>query len=221
MEPQEKLKQLIDKSQINTSSQTDNKILADAMELLDQRSKANQGSSIVRFSWAPATRLVAAALLIALGFLAARLTAPAPLDAEQLRAAIEESLSKNISEQVSQQVDSKISAQFAAGSDQLKTELEENFRQELAEFATRTLTETKTLTDQRLTELVQLIEDARLKDRIRIEKALERIEQNRMYDKLRLASDIQNLSATANSLQIYPAEQIQFDGVFDAKRNHQ
>jgi len=220
MEPQDKLKHLIDKAQISTTSETDNKILADALDLLGRRSSTSSGSILVRLLCSGTTRLVAAALLIALGFLAARLTTPAPLDAQQLRAAIEESLSKTISDQVSQQVDSKITAQFAAGSDQLKTELQQNFRQDLTEFATQTLTETKTLTDQRLTELVQLIEDARRKDRMRIEKALEQIEQNRIYDKLRLASGIQNLSASANTLNS-PTEQIQYDGLFDAKRNHQ
>ena len=69
-------------------------------------------------------------------------------------------------------------------------------------------------------ELIQLIEEARLKDRIRIENALRQIEQNRYQDKLRLASGIYNLTA-ANTIDSYQPEPVPTNTLFDAKRNHQ
>lgn len=207
MQPQDKLKSLIDKSRIDTTPEANHRILADALQLLADRKQS------ARILCARTARLaIAAALLIALGFFAARLTAPTPIDTEQLRAAIEQSLEESIDSRVHAHLD----AQLAARWQPLEDRFSEKISADLKELGTQTIA----TTDQRMMELIQLIEEARLKDRIRIENALQQIEQNRYQDKLRLANGIYNLAA-ANTLDNYQPEPVPTNSLFDAKRNHQ
>jgi len=210
MEPQDKLKSLIDKSRIDTSAETNDRILGDALQLLEQR---RQSARTDRFLSARTAGLaIAAALLIALGFFAARLTAPAPLDAEQLRAAIEQSLAKSIDSRIDARLDTELAARWQPFEDRFT----EQIHADLKEFGTQTIA----ATDQRMMELIQLIEKARRTDRIRVENALRQIEQDRYEDKLRLANGIYNLAA-ANTLDEYQPQRVPANSLFDAKRNHQ
>ncbi len=196
MQPQDKLKSLIEKSCIDTTPETNDRILGDALQMLDERKQS------ARILCVRTARLaIAAAILIAVGFFAARLTAPAPLDAEQLRAAIEQSLE----ETVDNRIDLHLDAQLAARWQPFEDRFSEQIRADLKEFGARTIA----ATDQRMMELIQLIEQARLKDRIRIENALRRIEQNRYQDKLRLAAGIQHVSATANLSKDHSLQRIE------------
>ena len=196
MQPQDKLKSLIDESRIDTTPETNDRILGDALQMLDERKQS------ARILCARTARLaIAAAILIALGFFAARLTAPAPLDAEQLRAAIEQSLEESIDSRMHAHLDAQLAARWQPFEDRFS----EQIRADLKEFGARTIA----ATDQRMMELVQLIEQARIKDRIRIENALRQIEQNRYEDKLKLAAGIQHVSATANLSKDHSLQRIE------------
>jgi len=119
----------------------------------------------------PIAKLAAAAvLMICFGYIGGRLSARQPLDVEELRTAIQNDLAKEMNE--------RWQSAFAANCARLKDELQQQVRRDLTEFATQTLAASGTLTNQRLMELAQLIEAARIKDRQRIEKAFRQIELN-------------------------------------------
>ncbi|MHC4242264.1 MAG: hypothetical protein ACYS3N_15750 [Planctomycetota bacterium] len=119
----------------------------------------------------PIIRFAAAAILmIGFGYIGGRLSAGQPLDLEELRTAIRNDLANDM--------DERWQSAFAANCAQLKDELQQQVRRDLMEFATQTLAASGTLTNQRLMELAQLIEEARIKDRQRIETAFEQIEFN-------------------------------------------
>jgi hypothetical protein len=142
----------------------------------------------------PITKFAAAAvLLICAGFLIGRLWAPQSVDVESLRA--------DIVNQMNRQWESILEARHA----QLREEVYRQVRHDLTEFAARTLTASRDLTDQRLVELVRLIEAARVQDRQRIAAALEQVELNRLQDKTQLRNGLQTLVARASELQ--PARQ--------------
>ncbi|MBL7189622.1 MAG: hypothetical protein ISS70_25110 [Phycisphaerae bacterium] len=129
------------------------------------------------------TKLAAAAvLLIGLGYLGGRLSAPAPLDAEQLRADIESSLRSSLEQAVIQdllkEMDGRWESAFAAKSAELKDEFQQQVRRDLMEFAARTLTYANNQTDQRLAEFARLIHAARVKDRQRTAEGLQYLESN-------------------------------------------
>ena len=133
----------------------------------------------------PVFRFTAAAtILICAGFVAGRLFAPKSIDAEQLRSEIESSL--------------KLS--FAASCEQIKDELHQQVRRDLIEFAAQTVAASRTVTDRRLVELVQLIEQARVRDRYRVATAIEQIELNRLKDKKQIGNNLQTLAYQTNEL---------------------
>jgi hypothetical protein len=112
----------------------------------------------------------AAVLMIGFGYIGGRLSIGQPLDVEELRTAIQNDLVK--------EMDERWQSAFAANCAQLKDELQQQVRRDLMEFATQTLAASGTMTNQRLMELAELIEEARIKDRQRIEKAFQQIELN-------------------------------------------
>lgn len=137
-------------------------------------------------------RLTAAALLIlGIGFLAGRLSAPSVGDIQQLRAQFQESLTdceQRIIEQTNQDMDAALSA------------VQNQLRLDLKEFGIQTLAAVKTVTDQRSAELIQLIEQARLRDRWHIEAALEYIQAGRLQDNARFGMGLQALAAKTSEL---------------------
>jgi hypothetical protein len=84
---------------------------------------------------------------------------------------------------------------------QLREEVYRQVRRDLTEFAAQTLTASRDLTDQRLVELVRLIEAARMQDRQRTAAALEQIDLNRLQDKTHFRNGLQTLVVRANELQ--------------------
>lgn len=149
------------------------------------------------FSWGTATTsykikspifrfAVAAVLLICAGFLIGRIWAPQAVDVESLRA--------DIVNQMNRQWESILEARHA----QLREEVYRQVRRDLTEFAAQTLTASKDLTNQRLVELIRLIEAARIQDRQRIAAALEQVELNRLQDKTRFRNGLQTLVARAS-----------------------
>ncbi|MEA3224559.1 MAG: hypothetical protein U9Q07_01315 [Planctomycetota bacterium] len=151
------------------------------------------------------TKLAAAAvLMIGLGYLGGRLSAPAPLDAEQLRADIESSLRASLEPAIRQdllkEMDTRWDSTFAARSVELKDEFQHQVRRDLMEFAAQTLAYAGNQTDQRLAELVQQIYAARVQDRQRVAEALQYIESNRLQDRSRFGKGLVTLAARTNEL---------------------
>ncbi|MHC4329048.1 MAG: hypothetical protein ACYSWW_13120 [Planctomycetota bacterium] len=137
----------------------------------------------------------AAVLMIGLGYLGGRLSAP--LDAEQLRADIESSLRATlepaIRQDVLKEVDDRWQSAFAAKGAELKDELQHQVRRDLMEFASQTLAASGARTEQRLAELVQVIEAARIQDRRRVAEAFG-------YMGSRFGNDLVTMAAHTNEL---------------------
>jgi len=127
----------------------------------------------------------AAVLLICAGFLIGRLRAPQSVDVEQLRV--------DLVKQMNQQWESILEARHT----QLREEVYRQVRRDLTEFAAQTLIASKDLTDQRLVELIRLIEAARIQDRQRVAAALEQVELNRLQDKSQFRNGLETLIARA------------------------
>ncbi len=121
----------------------------------------------------------AAVLMIGLGYLGGRLSAPAPVEAEQLRADIESSLRASLEPAIRQdllkEMDTRWDSAFAARSVALKDEFQQQVRRDLMEFAARTLTYANNQTDQRLAELAQQFYTARLQDRQRTAEGFQHV----------------------------------------------
>lgn len=159
----------------------------------------------VLWPFLPLAKLAAAAvLMIGLGYLSGRFSAPAPLDAEQLRADIEStlraSLEPAIRQELLREMDNRWDSAFAARGVALKEELQQQFRRDLMESAARTLTYATNQTDQRLAEFARLIHAARLQDRQRTAEALQYLESNRLYDRSQFGSGLVTLAARTNEL---------------------
>lgn len=141
----------------------------------------------------PIVKLAAAAvLLIATGYAVGRITTPQP-DMKQLQSALETSLRASLIEQMN----NRWQTTFTANCVQLKDELQQQVRRDLTEFAAQTLAASNTLTEQRLIQLIELIETARARDRQQIASALEKIE----YDKQLLGNGLVALAAQTSELR--------------------
>ena len=146
----------------------------------------------------------AAVLMIGLGYLGGRLSAPAPLDGEQLRADIESSLRSSLEPAIRQdlleEMDTRWESAFAAKSVALKDEFQQQVRRDLMEFAAQTLAYAGSQTDQRLAELVQQIYAARVQDRQRAAEAFEYLKSNMLLDRSQFENGLVTLAARTNEL---------------------
>jgi len=122
----------------------------------------------------------AAVLMIGAGFLAGRLSAPEPVNVQELQAALESSLKSSLIPAIRQELLSEMEDRWqstlAVSNAKVKDELARQVRRDLMEFAAQTLAASGTRTDQRLNELIQLIEAARIQDRRRMASAFDYIE---------------------------------------------
>lgn len=189
----DKLKML---SQIEPSSQASERAKERVRDTLmsTQNKPESVTVKIVQFLFSgQAMKFAAAAmLLIGIGFMTGRRYVPA-VDVGQLQAAIEPAIQQQMQEQWRQA--------YAAGFAQMKSELVQQVNRDLAEFAEQTLTASTNMTDQRLNELVQLIEAARTQDRRWIVAAIEQMELNRRRDNTRIGNGLVALAARTNDLQ--------------------
>ena len=122
----------------------------------------------------------AAMLMIGAGFIGGRLSAPEPVNVQEFQAALESSLKASlipaIRRELLSEMDDRWQSTLAASNAKIKDELARQVRRDLTEFAAQTLAASGTRTDQRLNELIQLIEAARIQDRRRMAAAFEYIE---------------------------------------------
>ena len=158
-------------SQIEPGSESINRAIQKTRDALINKENTQQykGRKICRNIFKNPIKFAAAAvLMICFGYIGGRLSDSQPVDIEELRTAIRNDLTK--------EMDERWQTVFAANCAQLKDELQQQVRRDLTEFAAQTLAASGTITNQRLMELAQLIEAARIKDREYIEKAFKQIE---------------------------------------------
>jgi len=191
-------------SQIEPSSKATNHAIQRVRDTIVNKEKSQQHASsriwrnILK---SPITKCAAAAvLLIAVGYATGRLSAPEPLDVEELKAALESSLKASLEPAIRQDLITQLNEQwqsaFAVSNAQLKEELHQQVRRDLTEFAAQTLAASGTLTNQRLMELIQLIEAARRRERQQVAAALQQIEQ----EKIQFRNGLLAVAAQTNEL---------------------
>lgn len=191
-------------SQIEPSPGAAERAIQRAREALRNENKNRQGTNPgtrLKIFKNPIIKLAAAAVfLIAVGYATARLSAPEPLDVEDLQATLESSLKASLEPAIRQdlivQLNEQWQSAFAVNSAQLKEEIHQQVRRDLTEFAAQTLAASGTLTNQRLIELVQLIEAARRREREQVAAALQQIEQ----EKIQLRNGLLAVAAQTNEL---------------------
>ncbi|NQV33148.1 MAG: hypothetical protein HQ515_10665 [Phycisphaeraceae bacterium] len=123
------------------------------------------------------------AVVIGLGFVGGRFSVDSHVDVDQLRTDLEMSLK------------SSLEASLVANGTQLKSDILTLLHQDLSVLTTQTLEASQVMTDQRLTELIRLIETVRQQDRKQIVTALEQIEQDRLRDKIQINQGFKTLVA--------------------------
>ncbi len=149
-------------------------------------------------SFPPLIKLAAAAvLMIGLGYLGGRLSAPVPLDAEQLRVEIESSLRASLEPAIRQELlkemDTRWDSALAARNAELRDELQQQVGRDLMAVAEQTLAYASDRMDQRLAEFARLIHAARVQDRQRTAEGLQYLESN-------IGNGLVTLAAQTNEL---------------------
>ena len=180
-------------SQIEPTSEATHRALKAVRDALAKK-QAEGESAATRMRRAVINRSVikfaaAAILLIGAGFLVGHLSAPQQVDVEQLRA--------DLVQQMSRHCESILETRHA----QLREEVYRQVRRDLTEFAAQTLAASKDVTDQRLVELIRLIEAARMRDRWRVAAALEQIELDRLQDKTQFRNGLKMLVSRTSEPQ--------------------
>jgi len=190
-------------SQIEPSSEATGRAIQRARDtLINKKSRQSASTRIwIKIFKSPIAKFAAAAvLLIAAGYAIGRLSAPEPPDMKELKAALEISLKASLEPTIRQdlieEMNERWQSAFAAGRAQIKEELQRQVRRDLTEFAAQTLAASGTLTNQRLMELIQLIEATRRRERQQIEAAFEQIEQ----EKIQLRNGLLAVAAQTNEL---------------------
>jgi hypothetical protein len=123
-------------------------------------------------------KLAAAALLmIVAGYIGGRLSAPEPLDVQELQAALESSIKSSLEpalrRQLLDEIENRLQLALAAERDTLKQELARQVHRDLEVFAEQTLAAVNNLTDRRLMDFARMIEAARIKERQRVAAAFD------------------------------------------------
>jgi len=132
----------------------------------------------------------AAVVLIAAGYAIGRWSAPRPPDMEQIRAAIEPAMRQGLLDETRQYVQLSLANGFL----RVEDELSEQYRQDLSRVAIQTLAASNTVTSDLLTQLIESINIAQIKDRQRVAAALQQIELNQLRDRNQLSSAFATLA---------------------------
>jgi hypothetical protein len=163
--------------------------IAKLTEASGQSNKVTTGKRIWFIDWLKApssfTKVAAAAvLLIIAGYAAGRLSAPRGPDAEQLLVALEPAIRSRLLGEMKQYWQLALASSYA----QLKSELSQQYRSDLTQFAAYTLAASGAATNQRLEELIDSINEAQTHDRQWFTSAIEQIELNRLRDNAQLTN---------------------------------
>jgi anti-sigma factor RsiW len=137
---------------------------------------------------------VAAVLVLGAGVGIGRWTAPRSVDVEQLRtdlqASIAASIAPAVQESILSQVDQRLQAGLSKNETKLRAELAGQVRDDLRRLTVQSTSDAEALVEKRFAELVQLVEEARLKDRQQVVKALEQMELNRYRDRTQIRTGL-------------------------------
>jgi uncharacterized protein YicC (UPF0701 family) len=111
------------------------------------------------------------------------------------------SLTSEIRKEVSEQLKDDLQAAFAAGLEQVKDGLRNEYQQDLNRYAIQTLAASSAVTNQLLTELIATIDTSRERDLRRIAAAMEQVELNRIKDSSELRDSFTTFASyTGNEL---------------------
>jgi hypothetical protein len=144
-------------------------------------------------------RLVAAAAVFAVaGYAVGRVSAPKPLNLDEIRtaltpavaAALEPALRARLADEMRDEYQTALAGLYV----RVKEELTDQYRHDLDRFAVQTLAASNALTNELLTQLVHKIDAAQNDDLQRVARALYEIEMNRVQDKTQFASGLQTLA---------------------------
>lgn len=140
----------------------------------------------------------AAVVLISAGYLIGRLSAPKPMDADELYAAVAPAIQRDLLEPMY----GRWLLALANHSSELEDKLRTEFRQDLNQFAVQTLTASGAATNQVIRELVESVQASQMQQRRSVVAALRQIELDRMRDKAELAGGLETLAVlTGDELQ--------------------
>jgi hypothetical protein len=119
----------------------------------------------------------AAVLMIGAGFIGGRLSAPKPLNVQQLQAAMESSIKSSLEPAIRQQLhdefENRLQSALAAERNMLKQELAKQVHRDMETYAEQTLTTVDNLMDRRLMNFARMVEEARIKDRRHVAAAFD------------------------------------------------
>jgi hypothetical protein len=139
---------------------------------------------------------IAAALMMAVGFAAAKMSGP---DTEQLTSEIEAKLRPQIAEAVVRELSPLIKegtqTAVLVGCGEVANELSGQLRADVDRMGLQVLAASGALTNQRLEQLIESINAAQHQERRWITAAFDQIESNRMEDKIQLAGGLTTLAA--------------------------
>jgi hypothetical protein len=170
-----------------------------AIEGQRQNRTANTAGIFRRSRFVPYA--AAAAAFIAVGFLVGRVSTTQPVNIEQLRNELKVSLAGEIRKEVSEQLKGDLQAAFAAGFEQIKDGLRNEYQQDLNRYAIETLAASSAVTNQLLNELIATLDTSREQDLRRIAAAMEQVELNRMRDSSELRDSFATFASyTGNEL---------------------
>jgi anti-sigma factor RsiW len=168
------------------------------VEALQAASPGKTGSTrVLPFVGGFLRTAVAAVLVLGAGIGIGRWTAPR-VDVEQLRADLQASVTTAIQpavqEAVLAQVDRRVRAGLTRDRAELRTDVAGQVREDLLPLVAKAATDSRALVEKRFEELVQVVEEARLRDRQNVARALEQVERNRLRDKAQIGLGLQSLA---------------------------
>jgi hypothetical protein len=132
----------------------------------------------------------AAILLLAVGYLIGSLSAPKPLDAQELYAALRPAIQRDLLEPMSRHW----LLTLASSNAELKDELHNEFRQDLNRFAVQTLAASGAATNELLREFIASVNTTQARDRRSVAAALSQIELDRMRDQAKLTNSLETFA---------------------------
>ena len=165
------------------------------IQALQEEAPAEAGPQRVLPFWNLVKRAVAVVLVLGAGVGIGRWTAPRGVDVERLRADLQASLTASVAgtvqESIRAQVDQRVQASLAKSEAKLRTELAGQVQDNLQRLVAQAESNSKDLVDKRYDELVQIVEEARRKDR---QHFLDALEQSRLRTKAQVAMGLQSLA---------------------------
>lgn len=127
---------------------------------------------------------VAAMLILSSGIAIGRLTAPRPIDADRLKAEVQQAILADVNR--------RMNSALAKAAEQTSEDMQV--------MAAQLASGSKAMMETRLAEMIQLIETARRTDRQRVADALVQMELSRLDDRNQIATSLRSLAAPAVEL---------------------